>query len=336
MLNLSLLKKTGVILAVLNLVLTTTLQSTETDIAAQEITITPVIYLSTDINREKASFNQSSDLLNRQIQSAAQIFKKLLNGHTFNYTQTRLIQGSLSTCDLNKFKEKGAPDRAHLLTRELFQIYKTDRMKSDHVFVVVMRHRVKNRKSDNRFQFGGGRTFNGPPGSGGGIILLEYSSLTDSENKPYNFLSTLIHELGHAFGLVHVNAFGYDMKSNRSIMSYNQRHRRQGPAITEPIKYRLNSEERYYLSLNDRVFSGYNYSQSQPAKTVYLAPMDEYIGSVYHIPGLGYELFFNNKRVSGPEAAFFTPAKAEDHCNAMKKRYRNKLKVRCLYDDRPI
>ena len=36
-----------------------------------------------------------------------------------------------------------------------------------------------------------------------------------------NVQSTTQHEIGHAFGLMHVNAYGIDMKSGDSIMSYN-------------------------------------------------------------------------------------------------------------------
>ena len=58
--------------------------------------------------------------------------------------------------------------------------------------------------SDHDNYYGGGRTFNGPPHTGGGVIRLELSWLMTAKNFP--FLSTLIHELGHAFGLFHADA----------------------------------------------------------------------------------------------------------------------------------
>ena len=36
-----------------------------------------------------------------------------------------------------------------------------------------------------------------------------------------NFQSTLRHELGHGFGLPHVDVYGKDMKSTPSMMAYN-------------------------------------------------------------------------------------------------------------------
>jgi hypothetical protein len=52
--------------------------------------------------------------------------------------------------------------------------------------------------------YSGGRTFNGPPNTGGGVIQMELAYLMGKDNYP--FLSTLIHELGHAFGLTHADA----------------------------------------------------------------------------------------------------------------------------------
>jgi len=51
------------------------------------------------------------------------------------------------------------------------------------------------------------------------VILSQQSIVTVP-----NVQSTLQHELGHAFGLPHVDAYGYDMGTNDSIMSYNPAH----------------------------------------------------------------------------------------------------------------
>ncbi|HLK15013.1 MAG TPA: hypothetical protein VKT78_09420, partial [Fimbriimonadaceae bacterium] len=67
---------------------------------------------------------------------------------------------------------------------------------------------------------GGGRPINGGHDQGGGIIILADAYL---ETTP-NFQSTLQHELGHAFGLPHVEVYGYDMLTNNSLMSYNPKH----------------------------------------------------------------------------------------------------------------
>ena len=67
---------------------------------------------------------------------------------------------------------------------------------------------------------GGGRPINGGHDKGGGIIIMAASYLDTAPN----FQSTLQHELGHSFGLPHVDVYGYDMLTNNSLMSYNPGH----------------------------------------------------------------------------------------------------------------
>ena len=67
------------------------------------------------------------------------------------------------------------------------------------------------------------------------------------------FQSSLQHELGHSFGLVHVESYGYDQNKNRSIMSYNTDLRWKGfrppkkPGILIPEDLRA-------LAKNKKVF----------------------------------------------------------------------------------
>jgi len=55
---------------------------------------------------------------------------------------------------------------------------------------------------------------------GGGILALSSYAMM----KMPDFQSTLRHELGHTFGLPHVEVYGYDMKNNPSIMSHTLSH----------------------------------------------------------------------------------------------------------------
>jgi hypothetical protein len=106
---------------------------------------------------------------------------------------------------------------------------------------------VINPKDD--FPVGGGRPLNGGIDTGGGVVQLS----TFAMDKKPNFQSTLQHELGHAFGLPHVDVYGYDMKSNESIMSYNRKHhtREFTPSDTPGV---LIPEDLRALALNRRVF----------------------------------------------------------------------------------
>jgi hypothetical protein len=99
------------------------------------------------------------------------------------------------------------PDVAHLVVRELFAWLGDDRYSSRSLYLqIYARPSAYPIKED---YYGGGRTFNGPPNTGGGVIQLELSWLMTAQNFP--FLSTLIHELGHGFGLTHADCHGYDM-----------------------------------------------------------------------------------------------------------------------------
>lgn len=50
---------------------------------------------------------------------------------------------------------------------------------------------------------------------------------------------------------------------------------------------------------------------------------------------LGFELFFNGKRVNGPESSFYTIRQARESCSWNRQRHRGTL-VECRYDGRPF
>jgi hypothetical protein len=103
--------------------------------------------------------------------------------------------------------------------------------------------------SHEDFPIGGGRSLNGGFNTGGGIVVMSSRNL---DKAPY-FQSTLEHEIGHSFGLPHVDVYGYDMEKNDSLMSYNMDHRTNGfnPAKSLAI---LIPEDIRGLALNKRVF----------------------------------------------------------------------------------
>jgi hypothetical protein len=106
---------------------------------------------------------------------------------------------------------------------------------------------MMNPKDD--FPNGGGRPLNGGYNTGGGIVVLSSSALDRSPNLQ----STLQHEIGHAFGLPHVDVYGYDMKSSDSIMSYNPRHHTNG-FLSSPTPGKLIPEDLRGLAFNQRAF----------------------------------------------------------------------------------
>jgi len=125
------------------------------------------------------------------------------------------------------------------------------------LLVVMMNHK-------DGFPVGGGRPLNGGFNTGGGIVILSSFNLDRSPN----FQSTLQHELGHAFGLPHVDVYGYDMRSNDSLMSYNPGHHTNGftPSRT-PGK--LIPEDLRGLALNKRVFPYLRFDPQKDVPQVY-------------------------------------------------------------------
>ena len=201
------------------------------------------------------------------------------------------------------------PDVAHLVVRELFAWLGDDRYSSRSVYLQIYARPSAYPIDDN--YYGGGRTFNGPPNTGGGVIQLELAYLMGKDNYP--FLSTLIHELGHAFGLTHADCHGYDMETNGSMMAYNTHLWSKDFSLSVPPPV-FNPEEYLMLAQNKLAFPNFNFIPARhnprgkslaTADSCTLGWMDESIGEYRHMPGMGFELFWNGERINGPEAAFY-------------------------------
>ena len=128
-------------------------------------------------------------------------------------------------------------------TSELLAHYEVNRFTAPYIFLMVFAN------PRDRFPLGGGRPLNGGYNTGGGIIVLSTYAL---DSLPI-FQSTLEHELGHSFGLPHVDVYGYDMEQSPSIMSFNPQHWTNyfEPAPEPGI---LIAEDVVGLSMNRRVF----------------------------------------------------------------------------------
>ncbi|MCC7072541.1 MAG: hypothetical protein IT383_14530 [Deltaproteobacteria bacterium] len=136
------------------------------------------------------------------------------------------------------------------LTDELLTHYGLDRHRAPFVFVIVVMGEVPDGMSGN------GMPLNGGYANGGGAVSLPQPYLLSP-----NFQSTLQHELGHAFGLPHVDVYGYDMSSNDSIMSYNLGHHTDG---LEAGVGELIPEDLFALDKAERVFPRFTWSGAAP------------------------------------------------------------------------
>ena len=240
---------------------------------------------------------------------------------------------------------KVEPDELDLAVRELFDSLGEDRYSSRSVFLMIyarpsaralpapLRYPI----DDNYFGFA--NTFNGPANTGGGAIQLELQYLMDD----YPFLSTLIHELGHAFGLPHADCYGYDMDTNGSMMASNTRLWSNGFNLSVPPPV-FNPEEYLILSQNKLAFPNFNFisalhnPRGKSLATVdscTMGGMSETIGKYQDMPGMGFELFWNGKRANGPEAAFYSRQEAREGC-AWNTRTYPRVRVTCTYNGEPF
>ncbi len=148
--------------------------------------------------------------------------------------------------------------------------------------------------SSGRPIWAGARTFNGAPGSGGGYAELDVTSVLADQG--YRFQSTLVHELGHAFGLTHVTCHGDDLQSSSSIMRGNSAHWSSG-LTRSATPGSLIREDRYLLAQAPAVFPCLTYEPAvhgadldpDRLQRCFLKPMGETIGPLIDQPGIGFD-----------------------------------------------
>ena len=190
--------------------LTTGIVEGQEAIPPREVQVLPVFFVP---NGESAPTDNQSKRLVQHLNWSQTRYRELLkNQTTFAIAdeKPRIYRSSRGLAFYRDQPESSAPQ----VVSELLTDLKFTRYNCPYILLVV----VMNPKDD--FPNGGGRPLNGGYNTGGGIIVLSSFALDRSPN----FQSTLQHELGHSFGLPHVNAYGYDMKANDSLMSYNPRH----------------------------------------------------------------------------------------------------------------
>jgi len=201
-------------------------------------------------------------LLRRHLEMAQERYRELLRGKsTFQIEgeQAEIVQAKHP---LEHYRRLPKSKDASAWVGELLERDGDTRFNSPFIYLIVV---VNDR---DRYPVGGGRPLNGGINTGGGVLVISTYALT----RMPNFQSTLQHELGHTFGLPHVDVYGYDMKTNRSMMSYNPAHKTEGlqPSRTPG---ELIPEDLRALALNDRVFANLEFDSRTDVPSGYrLAP----------------------------------------------------------------
>jgi hypothetical protein len=208
------------------------------------VRVQPVFFVA---KGERAPTDRQAGELLRHLRWTQARYKELLHGRdTFTLAEgnPQVYLGERESA----FYRQSPGDGASEYVCELLRRDKCNRYNCSSIFVVVFMN------PKDCWPAGGGRPFNGGFNTGGGIVILSSFGL----DQGTAFQSTLQHELGHAFGLPHVDVYAYDMLTNMSLMSYNPGHHTQGfqPSTTPGV---FIPEDVRGLALNRRAFPNLRY-----------------------------------------------------------------------------
>ncbi len=239
-------------------------------IIPSKIKVKPVFFVPKD--QALPTKAQQQNLI-RHLRWSQKTYKTLLrNRDTFTIDKTMPLVYK-STHDLDyyrKLPENAAPQ----IVSELLTYHKFTRFNCPYIFVTVVMN------TSDGFPIGGGRSFNGGFNRGGGIVITSSYTLENIKN----FQSTLRHELGHSFGLPHVDVYGYKMKSNPSVMSYNLSHHTNGFKRSQTRPSFIPEDVRG-LAFNKRVFEKLYFDPKKDIPEHYsICPRVVYLGAM-QIPG---------------------------------------------------
>ncbi len=235
----------------------------------EKVKVLPVFFVPTD---QPLPTVEQQEKLMRHLQWSQKRFAELLQNITFEIAEKTTQGGPLPLICRGKrplaYYRAQPEDGAPTYVAEMLTHIKYTRFNCPYILLTVT-------MSPKDTHIGaGGRPINGGYNTGGGVINVESYGL---DHFP-NFQSTLQHELGHSFGLTHVDAYGYTMTGSPSIMSYNpSKHTKNFDSAPKPAI--LAPEDIRALACNQRALSGATFVTGRDVPSGYpLVPDIKWIG----------------------------------------------------------
>jgi len=234
----------------------------------REVSVLPVFFVPAGEPRPSP---EQVERLRRHLEWTRDRYRELLGGVTFAIADRGPLmhRSGRPLAFFRQAPEAGIPAAVGELLTELGE----SRYHCPHVLLVVVMNPA------DEFPPGGGRPLNGGFDAGGGVAAVSSFAL----DRVGHFQSTLQHELGHAFGLPHVDAYGYDMRFGDSIMSYDPGHHTDGFSPS-PTPGRLIPEDLRGLSFNRRAFPGLRFDPERDVPAGYALAEPAALGPMT-IPG---------------------------------------------------
>jgi hypothetical protein len=216
----------------------------------ENVSVLPVFFVP---NGEALPTADQESRLVRHLKWCRDRYRTLLRGDTFRLVETpEVYRGERDSAFYRQRPQGAAPD----LVGELLRSKKMNRYNCPYIFFIVVM------SADSDWIGGGARPFNGGNNLGGGLVEVTSYGLDHSPNVQ----STIRHELGHSFGLPHVDVYGQDMETHRSMMAYNPGHLTNGfQDSATPGEF--SPEDLRAIALNKRCFAKFQFDPAEDIPT---------------------------------------------------------------------
>ena len=213
----------------------------------QTVSVLPILHVPKDSPDPDPELARK---IYRHVEWTQRRYKELL-GTTFQIArdETLMFRGRYTLDQYKAFDNKVGTH----LHGQYFDHLNVNRFNCPYVLLSVLYN------TKDAFPSGRGGPMNGGFNTGGGTVLMSSKEFTDRPNAQ----STLQHELGHSFGLPHVDAYGYKLRGDSpSIMAYNPSHHTNyfQPSKTPGI---FIPEDLRGLSLNDLALPNFEFDPAR-------------------------------------------------------------------------